>query len=110
MKEIKMLAGHIREEMNDAETYAKLALRYKDDDRSLSQTFEKLAEQELDHADMLHAQASRLIKERKEIERILAELSAEAASFRGDSSTARTSTVMVRTPKRRVMRSPSFTS
>lgn len=61
-----MLAGHIREEMNDAETYAKLALRYKDDDRSLSQTFEKLAEQELDHADMLHAQASRLIKERKE--------------------------------------------
>lgn len=66
MKEIKMLAGHIREEMNDAETYAKLALRYKDDDRNLSQTFEKLAEQELDHADMLHAQASRLIKERKE--------------------------------------------
>lgn len=66
MKEIKMLAGHIREEMDDAETYAKLALRYKDDDRSLSQTFEKLAEQELDHADMLHAQASRLIKERKE--------------------------------------------
>ena len=66
MNEIKMLAGHIREEMNDAETYAKLALRYKDDDRSLSQTFEKLAEQELDHADMLHAQASRLIKERKE--------------------------------------------
>lgn len=66
MKEIKMLAGHIRGEMNDAETYAKLALRYKDDDRSLSQTFEKLAEQELDHADMLHAQASRLIKERKE--------------------------------------------
>lgn len=66
MKEIKMLAGHIREEMNDAETYAKLALRYKDDDRSLSQTFEKLAEQELDHADMLHAQVSRLIKERKE--------------------------------------------
>ena len=53
-------------EMNDAETYAKLALRYKDDDRNLSQTFEKLAEQELDHADMLHAQASRLIKERKE--------------------------------------------
>lgn len=66
MKDIKMLAGHIREEMNDAETYAKLALRYKDDDRGLSQTFEKLAEQELDHADMLHAQASRLIKERKE--------------------------------------------
>lgn len=66
MKDIKMLAGHIREEMNDAETYAKLALRYKDDDRSLSQTFEKLAEQELDHADMLHAQASRLIKERKD--------------------------------------------
>lgn len=66
MKEIKMLAGHIREEMNDAETYAKLALKYRDDDRNLSQTFEKLAEQELDHADMLHAQASRLIKERKE--------------------------------------------
>ena len=66
MKEIKMLAGHIREEMNDAETYAKLALKYRDDDRNLSQTFEKLAEQELDHADMLHAQSSRLIKERKE--------------------------------------------
>lgn len=66
MKEIKMLAGHIREEMNDAETYAKLALRYKDDDRSLSQTFEKLAEQELDHADMLHAQAARLIADKRD--------------------------------------------
>ncbi len=66
MKEIKMLAGHIREEMNDAETYAKLALKYRDSDRGLSQTFEKLAEQELDHADMLHAQAARLIADKRE--------------------------------------------
>lgn len=66
MKEIKILAGHIREELHDAENYAKLALRYKDDDRSLSQAFEKLAGQELDHADILHAQAARLIKEKRE--------------------------------------------
>lgn len=66
MKEIKLLSKHIREELQDAENYAKLALRYKDDDRSLSQAFEKLAGQELDHADILHAQAARLIKDKKE--------------------------------------------
>lgn len=66
MKEIKLLSKHIREELQDAENYAKLALRYKDDDRSLSQAFEKLAGQELDHADILHAQASRLIKDKRE--------------------------------------------
>lgn len=66
MKDIKLLSKHIREELQDAENYAKLALRYKDDDRSLSQAFEKLANQELDHAEILHAQATRLIKDKKE--------------------------------------------
>lgn len=66
MKDIKILSKHIREELQDAENYAKLALHYKDDDRSLSQAFEKLAGQELDHADILHAQATRLIKHKKE--------------------------------------------
>lgn len=66
MKDIKILSKHIREELQDAENYAKLALHYKDDDRSLSQAFEKLAGQELDHADILHAQATRLIKDKKE--------------------------------------------
>lgn len=66
MKEIKSLAKHIREELSDAENYAKLAMKYKDADRSLSQAFEKLAGQELDHAEILHAQATRLIKDKKE--------------------------------------------
>lgn len=65
MKVIKQLVGDIREEMEGAEHYAKLATKYKIDDRALADNYAKMAEAELGHVDSLHAQAVRLIKEQK---------------------------------------------
>ena len=65
MKKIKTLAKKIRGELEDAKSYALLALEEKDADRSLSDTYRQLAEQELEHANKLHAQAVRLINEQK---------------------------------------------
>lgn len=66
MKEIKMLANMIRDEVQDAEKYAKLAVKYQDEDHDLSEAFEKLSRQEIEHAEILHTQAARLIERKKE--------------------------------------------
>ena len=66
MEEIKMLAENIREELEDAEKYAKCAAKYKDTDRELSSTFYTLAGEELGHMEKLHAQAARIIKAYKD--------------------------------------------
>ena len=65
MKIIKMLAEMIEEELEDAEKYAKCALKNKDDHPTLSKTFHELAEQEMTHADMLHGEATGLIIEHR---------------------------------------------
>lgn len=65
MKEIKMLAGMIREEMCDAEKYAKDAITYKATEPELAKMFYELSTQELTHANMEHEQAVRLIKNQK---------------------------------------------
>lgn len=62
MTEIKELALNINEEIDDAGKYAELALKYKDFDKPLADTYLTLANQELSHADLLHAQAVRIIK------------------------------------------------
>lgn len=66
MKQIKQIVEDIKEEMEGAEHYAKLATQYKDTDRSLSDTYAKLASVELDHVTALHTQAVRMIKDVKE--------------------------------------------
>ena len=66
MKIIKELANDIRDELHGAEHYAKLAIRYKDEDRGLSDTYAKLSEVEMSHAVTLHDQAVRIIRDRKE--------------------------------------------
>ena len=66
MKEIKYIAERIREELSDAEGYAKHALKWKDTDRELSQTLAELSKQELAHSDSLHHQAVRLIRKQKD--------------------------------------------
>lgn len=63
MKQIKQMAEEIRAELEDAEHYAKTAAREKETDRTLSGVYAKLAEQELGHANILHEQAQRLIRE-----------------------------------------------
>lgn len=61
MKEIKELVEHIHEEMEDAEDYIKLALHYKETDSRLADTYARLAQEEIGHADHLHGQAVRII-------------------------------------------------
>lgn len=63
MKKIKMLVKDIKEELHDAEKYAKCYALNKDTDRDLANTFRALAEDELGHADKLHDQAVRIIRE-----------------------------------------------
>lgn len=63
MKQIKELVENIREELEGAEHYAKLATQYRDADRSLAENYATMSAQELSHVDNLHNQAVRLIKD-----------------------------------------------
>ena len=63
MKIIKKLSEMIREEMNDAEQYAKCALKYKAEDQRLANMFYTISKQEMEHANMEHEQAVRFISE-----------------------------------------------
>lgn len=65
MKKIKCLVENIGEEVEDAEKYAKEAMRMKTEDLELSKVYAELARQELGHADTLHNQAVRIIKAHK---------------------------------------------
>ena len=58
---IKKLSRMIKEEIADAEKYANCALNHKEDDKGLADTFYTLANEELNHMDMLHTQVVRLI-------------------------------------------------
>jgi hypothetical protein len=66
MKIIKYLSEQIMEELEDAEKYAKAALYNKHTDTELSRMYAELSRQELNHSDMLHTQAVRLIKAERE--------------------------------------------
>ena len=62
---IKNLSKMIKEEIRDAEKYANCALKYKDDDKVLAETFYTLSTEELKHMEMLHSQVTRLINDYK---------------------------------------------
>ena len=66
MKIIKHIVNDICEELQGAEHYAKLAMQYKDDDREIADMYARIANVELEHVNLLHAQAVRIIKECKE--------------------------------------------
>ena len=63
MKKIQRLIKNMCYELDAAEHYAKHALRNKDEDKELGDVYERVARQELDHCEMFHAQAVRLIRE-----------------------------------------------
>ena len=63
MKKIAMIVKDIREELEGAEHYAKFATQYKDEDKMLADAYYAMANQEISHVDMLHAQVVRVIKE-----------------------------------------------
>lgn len=58
MTKLKTVVKNIKEELHDAEKYAKLAM----DKDELTATHIELARQELRHADMLHEGAVRMIQ------------------------------------------------
>lgn len=62
MKVIKEIVEQIEDEICGADKYALMATQYKDEDKVLADTYAKLAETELQHVDLLHAQAVRIIK------------------------------------------------
>ena len=64
---IKTLSDKINEELHDACEYAKLALEYKDQYRSLSDTFYTLSNEEMRHQAMLHNEVAKLIDEHRRI-------------------------------------------
>ena len=54
MKEIKLLMEHIEDELEDAHTYAELALEYKEADPETAELFYKLSGEEMNHMNALH--------------------------------------------------------
>lgn len=66
MKILAEMVESIREELDDAEHYAKRAAQYKGTDDRVSSMYATMSSQELSHADMLHEQVVRLIQAQKE--------------------------------------------
>lgn len=62
MKLIEMLCEMVDEEIEDAEKYAKCALKYKADNPALSKTFYDLSTDELRHMMLLHGEATGAIQ------------------------------------------------
>lgn len=67
MKIIKCLSEKIGEELNDADAYIDLAMRWKTDEPDTADLFYELSLEEMGHVDKLHKEVSELIEEyRKE--------------------------------------------
>ena len=58
---IKKLSRLIKDEICAAEKYTRCALEYKDEDKLLADTFYTLANERLQHMNLLHEQVARII-------------------------------------------------
>lgn len=61
MKKIKQLSDHIKEEIEDAQTYIREALECKEKDKTIADLYANLAAEELKHMDMLHDMVVKVI-------------------------------------------------
>lgn len=66
MKIIEILSQHIEDELEDACTYAKLALEYKESEPELASLFYKLSQEEMTHMDALHKRVVASIEKYKQ--------------------------------------------
>jgi ferritin len=65
MKIIQILSEHIEEELEDAEEYIEMSLRYKDEFPMVAKTFYELSLQEMNHMEMLHNDVKDLIEKHR---------------------------------------------
>ena len=65
MREIKHIVENIREELEGAEKYAKIAAKMKTEDSTGASVYAEMARQELGHVDNLHKMAIRAIEKQK---------------------------------------------
>lgn len=63
---IKLISEHIEDETEDAVTYGKMAVEYKDTYPELAAVFDKLSHDESHHAELLHEQVVGFIKKHRE--------------------------------------------
>lgn len=59
---IKEVSKHIKEELSDAEWYAKKAIEHKTDHPELAETYHRLSLEESAHANMLHDRVVAMIR------------------------------------------------
>lgn len=67
MKIIELLSEHIEGELEDACTYATLALEYKETDPEAAALFYKLSTEEMGHMDALHKRVVASIEKYKQV-------------------------------------------
>ena len=66
MKIIKILSKKIEEEINDARSYAKMALEVREEYPDLSRTLYNISLQEMEHMQMIHNEVAGIIKRFRE--------------------------------------------
>ena len=66
MKIIKCLSEKIEDELDDAQDYVDLAMRWKQDEPDTADLFYELSVEEMKHMDKLHEEVAELIKEYRE--------------------------------------------
>ena len=68
MKIFRELVDEIKDELHGAKSYAKRATRYKTENPTMAKMYYDMANDELKHTDMLHAEAVRAIEKQRAIE------------------------------------------
>ena len=65
MEIIKRISEQIDEELEDAEKYAKCALKHREDHPALARAYHEMSMDEMRHVDMLHAEVVKIIEEHR---------------------------------------------